>query len=197
MKRKDGVHSDDRLVHELLEGLADEPVPDVAPGVMWRIEALSAPERHGDRVTGRVLGRVRTALGWLWRPRPITVPLRPAVVAAVAVVALWVALPPAVQRDAVPEVPSVFVQFRLDVSEAQEVRLAGDFTDWQPAHELRQVAPGTWTVVVPMQPGVHEYAFVIDGDRWTADPVAEQVTDGFGGVNSRVAVLVPERSEAL
>jgi len=35
----------------------------------------------------------------------------------------------------------------------------------------------------------------VDGTRWVQDPFAERVDDGFGGTNSRVAVLVPARTD--
>lgn len=88
----------------------------------------------------------------------------------------------------------MFVQFRLHAPDASTVGLAGSFTGWQPAHELYEVAPGIWTVTLALPPGVHDYAFVIDGERWVADPYAPGVRDGFGGTMSRVALLLPERS---
>jgi hypothetical protein len=196
MDGKDPMAGEDRDVRELVDALSDEPMPDLAPAVMARIATLSVAEEE-ESGPGRRAG-LGEVLGWLWRPRSITIPLRPSLAAAVAAIGLWLALPMGPDRAAPPAEPSsVFVQFRLDVADARDVRLAGDFTNWQPTHELREVAPGTWTVVVPMRPGVHEYAFVVDGERWTPDPLAEQVADGFGGLNSRVAILVPERTEAI
>jgi hypothetical protein len=69
------------------------------------------------------------------------------------------------------------------------VMLAGSFTEWQPAYELVETTPGVWTVLVALQPGVHDYAFIIDGESWVADPAAPSVDDGFGGSNSRLALL--------
>ena len=37
----------------------------------------------------------------------------------------------------------------------------------------------------------------VDGERWTLDPLAPTVADGFGGENSRVAVLAPEPGGAI
>jgi hypothetical protein len=34
--------------------------------------------------------------------------------------------------------------------------------------------------------------FVVDGQRWIADPYASQVDDGFGGVNSRISLVPPD-----
>jgi 1,4-alpha-glucan branching enzyme len=83
----------------------------------------------------------------------------------------------------------VLVQFRLEAPDARDVRLAADFTGWRPAHALHRSATGVWTVVVAVAPGVHEYGFVVDGERWTPDPLAPQVDDGFGGSNSRLDVI--------
>jgi 1,4-alpha-glucan branching enzyme len=56
-------------------------------------------------------------------------------------------------------------------------------------YNLHQVAPGQWLVSIPLSQGVHDYAFVIDGSRWVADPYAASVSDGFGGINSRLTLL--------
>ena len=85
----------------------------------------------------------------------------------------------------------IYVQFRLEAGSASNVALAGSFSDWQPTHGMQQSGDGVWTILVPLQPGVHDYGFVVDGERWVADPYAPQVDDGFGGVNSRLTVLTP------
>ena len=87
----------------------------------------------------------------------------------------------------------MYVHFRLDAPGASSVQLAGDFTEWQPTHELHEVSPGVWAAVVPVRAGVHDYAFVVDGEQWRPDPLAMQVDDGFGGTNSRLSVLPPEQ----
>jgi 1,4-alpha-glucan branching enzyme len=89
-------------------------------------------------------------------------------------------------------VPSTFVQFRFEAPDASQVQLAGSFTEWQAHHDMHQSAPGIWTITVPLSPGVHDYAFIVDGDRWTPDPYAPTVNDGFGGTNSRLALVLPE-----
>ena len=86
----------------------------------------------------------------------------------------------------------VFTQFVLDAPNASRVAVAGDFSGWKPVHVMTRSEAGVWTVVVPLDPGVHDYAFVVDGERWVRDPAAPAVKDGFGGVNSRVAVLSPD-----
>ncbi|HSK20725.1 MAG TPA: glycogen-binding domain-containing protein [Longimicrobiales bacterium] len=98
--------------------------------------------------------------------------------------------PAAVAPANVPAAP-IYVQFRLEAGAASDVTLAGSFSDWQPTHTMQQSADGVWTILVPLAPGVHDYGFIVDGDRWVPDPYAPQVDDGFGGVNSRLTVLTP------
>lgn len=178
-----------------------ETAPDVTARVMGRVEALP---RHRGLGAARASGW-RRALAWFWSPR--TVRLRPAwALAAVALAALL--LVPGVGPDAgtapaidlvatAPADAPVFVHFRLDAAGARSVQLAADFTGWEPRFTLREALPGVWTVVVPVETGVHQYAFVVDGERWVADPLAPPVADGFGGTNSRLDVVRPESRRAL
>jgi hypothetical protein len=168
------------------------PAPDLSARVMAALPA-SAPRRAP--------GRLAAALGWLWAPRPVRLTLRPAyglAFAAVAAAALVLprSHPPssAVLQPRTPALastaaaPPVYVQFRISVPNARSVALAGTFTGWKPAYALHQTGRGEWTALVPLPPGVHDYAFVVDGDRWVADPNAPQVDDSFGGTNSRISL---------
>ena len=142
-------------------------------------------------------GRLRRLALFLWGPRQVSI--RPAfALAAVGAMLVLVLLPYTGEEPSVPtqvaERPAeaqMFVQFRLDAA-ASRVQLAGSFTNWEPRYELRQSAPGVWTITVPLGQGVHDYAFVIDGKRWVPDPYAPQIGDGFGGTNSRLALLSPD-----
>lgn len=72
---------------------------------------------------------------------------------------------------------------------AREVALVGDFNGWstEATPMTRQGGGGTWAARVPLAPGRHEYAFVVDGQRWVIDPLAPQVPDaGFGPTNTVV-----------
>ena len=166
------------------------PVPDLAPAIMQRL-----PSRR--TVTVPVWQR---ALAWLWMPRPVQ--LRPAyaLAGAMACVLAVMLVPFSREHTPAPQTaimatesspPAMYVQFRLGAPEASQVALAGSFTDWQPKYVLHETAPGVWTVLVPLQPGVHDYAFIVDGKRWTADPSAPQVDDQFGGTNSRLSLAPP------
>jgi Glycogen recognition site of AMP-activated protein kinase len=173
------------FVRETRETYRSIKVPDLTALVMSQLPTAPAIQ------SGTLKQFIQNALGWIWTPRPVR--LRPVYgILAVAAVCLIFVLPKFNgNRDVDPANDKVFVQFRLDASQASEVRLAGSFTGWKPAYRLQHVSPGTWWIVVPLEPGVHDYAFVVDGGKWIPDPTAPAVDDGFGGVNSRLSVLLP------
>jgi hypothetical protein len=88
--------------------------------------------------------------------------------------------------------PQIFVRFELEASGATDVRLAGSFSGWEARHEMTPVGPGLWTVTLPLEPGVHDYVFLVDGEHHVVDPYAPRVADGFGGYSSRLALLTPQ-----
>lgn len=111
------------------------------------------------------------------------------VAALAATVALvWVGGEPK-DRDA-PAEGQPLVLFQLDAPGAASVTMAGDFNDWDPRATVlsRTEDEGHWAVVVPLERGTYRYAFVIDGERWVADPRGRNLTDDFGGRNSVVTV---------
>jgi hypothetical protein len=179
----------DRAIDETRAFLAARPAPDLTAAVMSRIETLepaSEPQR------GDVIARL---LMFLWAPREISIRPAFALAGAAAIVMLVIGvsrdrLVPAPQFAERAADPHLFVQFRLD-ADASRVQLAGSFTNWEPRYELNQVTPGVWTITVPLTQGVHDYAFIVDGQQWVPDPHAPQIGDGFGGTNSRLALLSP------
>jgi hypothetical protein len=83
------------------------------------------------------------------------------------------------------------VKFVLVAPQAARVSLVGDFNRWDPTATPMERTPtgGTWSVVVPLSAGRHEYAFVVDGKQWLPDPSAPLApVDGFGAPNSVVLV---------
>ena len=71
----------------------------------------------------------------------------------------------------------------------QGVALVGDFNGWDSTATpmSKRASDGTWTTELPLIPGVHTYAFVVDGKKWIVDPLAPQVPDeGFGKANAVV-----------
>ncbi len=78
---------------------------------------------------------------------------------------------------------------------AATVHVAGDFNDWSmTTTPLSKAADGTFSATVPLEPGQYLYKFVIDGETWVNDPLADKALDeddGHGGVNSSVLVREP------
>jgi hypothetical protein len=175
-----------RAVSDTRAFIEARPAPDVTAAVMQRVSQISdsAPV-HGPGVLAAVLR-------FFWLPRQISIRPAYAVAAAGAVLALFMMLESQTTTVRTTEAaPRLFVQFRLE-TDAMNVQLAGSFTNWEPAYQLHQMSPGVWTIAVPLPQGVHDYAFIVDGQRWVADPYAPRINDGFGGTNSRLTLLLPD-----
>jgi 1,4-alpha-glucan branching enzyme len=76
------------------------------------------------------------------------------------------------------------VTFSLLAPHAQSVFLAGTFNSWNAeTSALRRQKSGLWKIAVSLEPGRHEYRFVVDG-QWTDDPLCDRrVTNPFGAEN--------------
>jgi hypothetical protein len=88
---------------------------------------------------------------------------------------------------------AVPTQFVLDAPRASRVSLVGDFNAWDDAATplARVSSGGIWTVTVPLAPGRHTYAFMVDGTV-TLDPRAPAARDlDFGTPSSVVLVGTP------
>ncbi|MEN8144939.1 MAG: hypothetical protein ABFS14_08305 [Gemmatimonadota bacterium] len=183
----------DGLLGAASVGPASAP-PGLEKRVMTRIreERAAATRRIGSSVSP-----LREVISWLTNPRPINV--SPLAAAAVLAGLLLVAVGPRLGLFSTPdaglvETPStVFVQFVVDAPRAESVELVGDFNSWQPTIALEDLdGDGIWTGRVPLEAGVHEYMFVLDGTSWVPDPNAESYADdGFGQRNSVVAIPEP------
>jgi hypothetical protein len=132
---------------------------------------------------------------WLAAPREVELRLRVrpwavwgGALAAAAALALLLSRPPAPAPSAFHNV--AFVRFVLYAPGASRVAVAGTFNQWDQAAAPLVPAgtAGVWTTTLALPVGQHQYAFVVDGRRWIADPAAPAVDDGFGRRNSVVAV---------
>lgn len=158
--------------------------------------------------------RLGSGVQWLLRPREVT--LRPvyALPAAAALAAIFflaralpseqAAMPPVNHVAGTVTTPCaesagdvvIYVRFAFQAPGARSVTLAGDFNDWEPdAMPLSDPdGDGIWTGTFALQPGVHKYMFVVDGERWETDPGAERhMDDGFGMRNALIAIAPPVR----
>src|SRR5207247_2631719 len=79
---------------------------------------------------------------------------------------------------------------------ARSVHVVGSFNDWRtgtialegPDHD------GVWRGALVLPAGTYEYMFVVDGERWIPDHLAErEVADNFGRENSIVIVRAVRR----
>lgn len=76
-------------------------------------------------------------------------------------------------------------QFRLSgFEDAEEVRLAGSFTDWE-NRALRMHREGkAWVVSLPLTGGKHLYKFIVDGE-WITDPANPIKEYDWGAISIR------------
>jgi hypothetical protein len=163
------------------------------------MDALPSP-----RVAQAFVQRLRALL---WEPRVVSFRPAYALAGGLSLALAAIALPIEMERQMgiepvaaglapapIPGTQRLYVQFRLEAPEASTVTLAGSFNGWKPTYELREAAPGVWTALVPLDPGVYDYTFVVDGKQWVPDPYAPQVDDSFGGTNSRLFLPAPAGS---
>jgi hypothetical protein len=105
---------------------------------------------------------------------------------AAAVLALGVGVL-VLRHDAVQAPPvsgRVEVELQLPGEKARSVAVAGDFNGWDAA-SMRRGTDGVWRIRLSLSPGRYQYAFLVDEDRWVADPRAATVVDsGYGGADS-------------
>lgn len=80
--------------------------------------------------------------------------------------------------------------FSLNAPHAQSVYVAGSFNDWSisDAFRMKKDEQGRWSIRLPLNKGIYQYQFVVDG-RWQSDPENEcREPNGFGDMNSVVEV---------
>lgn len=124
-----------------------------------------------QRVMARVLASGARRRPRVWWPYPA--------LAAAAALIVMVSLP---RGRAVP--------FTLVAPQAASVAIVGDFNDWKPTPLVKN-GVGAWETRMRLAPGQYNYAFVVDGSRWVADPAApKNAVDDFGSPNSVVTVAL-------
>ena len=167
-----------------------------------RVDAALFDARVMDEVLRSPTG-LRERLANLTRPRTFRVSPLIAMAAgllfAVSLAGSLLYVLPAPERPAqraiartAPGTP--IVEFGFPAPHASSVALVGDFNDWDPkATPLRAASTGgVWSVEVPVTPGRHLYAFVVDGKVWRPDPAAPQAKgEDYGEPNSALTVADP------
>lgn len=84
---------------------------------------------------------------------------------------------------------SKLIAFYFRAPWASDVFLAGCFNGWdRRATPLHRQDDGTWTCSISIQPGEHEYRFIVDGE-WQNDPLnARRRYNAFGTENCLLVV---------
>ena len=206
------------LVKQVLDGertLSSLP-PELQAEAQEAVRLLGAVDRRdvtfSSGLEARVMREVRQRAAarrvradtdpvlWRWLTAPSVPPWVVGAVAATALLALVFGRPgsaedPVAVAPATAVAPeSVFVKFILFAPAAKQVTLAGTFNRWEPGTTplARVNAEGVWIVTLGLPVGQHQYAFVVDGQRWVVDPAAPTVDDGFGRKNSVVSVSLEQ-----
>ncbi len=195
----------DPRIHQVLDGeLPREALPPGLRPALDRLQAAAALLRLGPTgrsVAARVMAEIRRPfpglltrlVRWVTERHAITVSLRPVwSLAVAAVVVVVVALIPSRGSEG-PTLSAEegVAQFVGRFPGARSVEVVGSFTDWRPGVIPLQDDDhdGVWQAEVVLPAGEHEYMFVVDGERWVPDPLADRyVDDGFGGQNAVIIV---------
>lgn len=70
------------------------------------------------------------------------------------------------------------VEFKCCAPAAERVCVAGTFNEWKPdATPLARDKEGNWRGSLPLQPGHHEFKFIVDG-KWCCEPGCEHEYSG-------------------
>ena len=186
----------------------DEPVLERV------VDELRAPVRINPELDARVMAQIARereesvftrGLRWVTEPRLVAVtPLKAFAMAAGLLLVVSLARGTRGGADAVPTATAkvagvhqaaspdtTVIQFVFVAPSASSVSLVGDFNGWDAARtQLRPAeSGGMWSVSLPLPPGRHRYAFIVDGKQWVPDPAAPRaVEDDFGSPNSVVTV---------
>lgn len=86
-----------------------------------------------------------------------------------------------------PKRPNRRVPLVVEDTLADEVRVTGDFTDWErEGIRLSHDGDGLWRTVLSLQPGEHQYRLLVDGE-W--NDCAEAIGHSDTLIGSKNAVL--------
>ncbi len=197
----------DPRIHQALDG---ELSPDTLPPELRRVvrqvaaaaDLLATPVRSVS-VESRVMAEIRRpaptraqrVARWIITPHAITFRIRPvwslAFAAAAAVLTMFAARGGGLE---LAEYEGI-AQFVGRFPDAQSVHVVGSFNDWRAGSIALedQDHDGVWRATIVLPAGTYEYMFVVDGERWVPDHLAERlVADEFGRENS-VVIVRPAR----
>jgi hypothetical protein len=77
-----------------------------------------------------------------------------------------IVMPELKREPAVIEGPPGTLTFNYRASPGEIITVAGSFNGWDPfMYELREISPGTYSLTLPLPPGVYHYVFFHRGER--------------------------------
>src|SRR4051812_4389839 len=194
--------------------MTEDDINSLDPDVQWIVAEARRPVTMDVAGRERLMEAVRAeaqpgrgALEWMFSRRKFEIPPFAAAVLAAGLVGIGVVSGSLFHRDGqqadrpraevaeIPQLPGSIapraVKFVLIAPQAARVSVVGDFNGWDVSADpmTTQGADGTWTIFVPMQPGLHTYSFVVDGTHFMPDPAAPMAPDdGYGHKSSVVLV---------
>jgi hypothetical protein len=198
----------DPRVHQALDGeIPRDTLPPELRRQAERLEAVAALLAETpaiESVAARVMATVarpaptrgRRLVRWFVTPHAIVLRMRPLWSVALAAGILFLAFFPV--RETGPRLGQEegVAQFVARFPDARSVAVVGSFNDWRPGSiPLEDVDhDGIWRASIVLPAGTHEYMFVVDGERWVADPLAGRyIEDDFGRENSLLIVRPTKR----
>ena len=187
---------------------------DPLDGFVERLRAMPASDpRARAAILARVRGRRpapwRATLAFMWQPSVPVLAAASLVAAAIGVgygarvmvepSRTVVASDAPVNTAAVPvadidpESRPIMTQFVFEAHEATRVAIVGDFNGWNrssPLAVMHDAAKrGVWETTVPLTPGRHTYAFLVNDSLLTLDPRAPATVDPDFGRSSSVVLV--------
>lgn len=173
---------DQRAVARVLQTVWESPRPSAWQRWLgaWRLPAVSALGAGAVAVAALALGFVsRGAVS----PKGDAAQMA----AAGAPTGEYPVAQPAAYDAELARVPTQFV---FENAGAAQVALVGDFNEWkEDATPLVKLPNGLWTTTVPLSPGRHVYAFLVDGTLLVADPRAPKAGDEDYGREGSVVMV--------
>src|SRR2546425_678954 len=189
--------------------ISRDSLPPELRGTVDRLETVAALLASAPAAAGleaRVMAALRRPappgagarrlVRWLTTPHPVTFRIRPAWSLALAAAVALLTLVPTQEAGPVLGEHEGIAQFVGRFPDARSVHVVGSFNDWRtgsiPLED--QDHDGVWRTVIVLPAGAYEYMFVVDGERWVPDRLAERsVEDDFGGENSILIVRAVRR----
>jgi hypothetical protein len=193
----------DPMLRRALEELRKVPAPDVA--AIRRVVAAAAAARVTPFDSEPVVlsprrGRsirlwmavgiaaasafVGFALRGVWTSKPFAAP----VMAGASVVdstrsAMRTVATTELEPAAIPH------QFVFNSAGAHKVSVVGDFNRWNPTSTPMISDGELWSVTIPIVPGRHMYAFMVDDSLFTLDPAAPKARDPDLGADGSIVIV--------